>query len=149
MDVRRVGDMVNATTSPVYTNATTSLVVSMITNATSLVNLTNSTNVTSAGEDPNLAAVMYLLGYGGSGGVNPWIVVGVVVSVLLLAIGVFLTIHFVRLKRWEDSYKTTTMLMGSASWAPPPLVPLPPRPSMPLMPSSASVRGGSGRGVKI
>jgi hypothetical protein len=92
---------------------------------------------------------MYLLGYGGSGGVNPWIVVGVVVSVLLLAIGVFVTIHFVRLKRWEHSYETTTMLMGSASWAPPPLVPLPRRPSMPLMPNSASVRNGGGRNVKI
>jgi len=143
--------MVNATTSPVYTNATTSLVVSMMTNATN--NATNNTtNATSAGEDPNLAAVMYLLGYGGSGGVNPWIVVGVVVSVLLLAIGVFLTIHFVRLKRWEHSYETTTMLMGSASWAPsapPPLVPLPRRPSMPLMPNSASVRNGARSGVKI
>ena len=97
-------------------------------------------------------AVAYFVQYVGSSALNPWVVVVVVVSVLLLAIGVFLTIHFVRLKRWEHSYETTTMLMGSASWAlsaPPPLVPLPPRPSMPLMPNSASVRGGSGRSVKI
>ena len=144
--------LVNITNLTTATGMTS--LVNMTSIATNLVNSTtnSTTNSTIAGEDPNLAAVMYLLGYGGSGGVNPWIVVGVVVGVLLLAIGVFVVIHFVRLKRWEHSYETTTMLMGSASWAlsaPPPLVPLPPRPSMPLMPNSASVRGGSGRSVKI
>jgi hypothetical protein len=141
-----VGEMTNATTSPVYTNATTSLVVSMITNAT-----TNSTtNATNASKDPNLAAVMYLLGYGGSEGANPWVVVGVVVSLLLLAAGVLLTVYFVRLKNLERSYTAAT-LMGGSSWAPcaPPLIPMPPRLSMPLMPNSASMRGGGARVVRI
>ena len=133
-----VGEMTNATTSPVYTNssnATTSL-VHMIANAT------NSTmNATNAGKDPNLAAVMYLLGYGGASAVNPWVVVGVVMSLLLLAIGGFATIQYVRMKRQEHSYATTTMLMGSSSWAPsaPPLIPMPPRLSVP---NSVSGRKG-------
>ena len=129
----------------------TSLVTSIASNATntSLVTTSiasNGTNVTGvvAASD----AVAYLWEYVKSEALNPWVVVGVVVSVLLLAIGVFVTVHFVRMKRLEHSYQTTTMLMGSASWAPP-LVPLPPRPRMPLMSNSASVRNGGGRNVKI
>ncbi len=124
-------------TSLVTTNLTSLVTtsVSMMTNGTS-----NTTNVT--GVVPPSDAIAYLWEYVKSEALNPWIVVGVVVSVLLLAIGVFLTIHFLRMKRLEHSYQTTTMLMGSASWAPP-LVPLPPRPRMPLMPNSASVRNGA------
>jgi hypothetical protein len=135
----RVGNMTNMTNTT-NTTSITSLVTTSI--------ASNATNVTNT---PANDAVAYFIEYVGSSALNPWVVVGVVVSVLLIAIGVFLTIHFVRLKRWEQSYETTTMLMGSASWAPsaPPLMPLPPRPSMPLMPNSASVRGGSGRNVKI
>ena len=123
-------------TTSIASNATnTSLVTTSIAS-----NGTNVTGVVAASD-----AVAYLWEYVKSEALNPWVVVGVVVSVLLLAIGVFVTVHFVRMKRLEHSYQTTTMLMGSASWAPP-LVPLPPRPRMP---NSASVRNGGGRNVKI